>query len=101
MSRANQGERSGFIGRTRHDGVFNFCPDVRPEDAQVFVQLSPHRRLGEGTIQILSENHLAVLPERFPPAACGVPAGVIGVKVELRLTVKVTLSPGHSHVHLC
>lgn len=60
---------------THHDDILNFCPDVGPEDAQVFIQLSPLHRLREGLIQVLSENHLAVLPGVLPPAPPGVPAG--------------------------
>lgn len=63
-----------------HDDIFNFCPDVRPEDAQVLIQLSSQQRLCEGIIHVLSENHLAVLLERLPPTTPGVPAGVRAVK---------------------
>lgn len=85
LSRASKGGQDvrGYRKQglsTHHDHIFNFCPDVRPEDAQVFVQFSPYQWLSEGAVQVLSENHLAVLLERLPPAAPGVPAGVRAVK---------------------
>lgn len=63
-----------------HDDIFNFCSDVWPKDAQVLVQLSPQQRLCEGIVHVLSENYLAVLLGRLPPAPPGVPAGVRAVK---------------------